>query len=148
MRFSYKTPTIYLAVVIFSILISSCGKPLVEPLSFPRELFTVKASDDPDLQCIIGLDKALVEIKDIDTVATPVLMMSGMLPGDCSGLIMKVDPPTTANYIVVTMIASSSGVSDVQDSKPFDINMPIHDLQPGDYHIVINEQKQIDFTFE
>jgi hypothetical protein len=137
-----------LFLALSSIFLTSCGKPLIEPLAFPRELFTVKASNDPDLQCIIYLDEARVEIQDIDDVSTPVLIMSGVLPGSCSDLSLKMDPPNTANYMVVTMIASSSGETDGKDSKPFDINMPLHDLENGKYHIVINEEKQIDFTVE
>ena len=128
------------------LLASACSSAESDPLSFPPELFTVKAENNEEVDCYIYLENAAIDFQEINGLETPMLKLQGSLPANCSNLSMRLDPPTTYKYIAVYLIASAETDSSTSgENKPFNIAMPITNLAPGNYNVVINEQLKIPF---
>ena len=144
---NYKTAIILTILLTGSLLLfSACSAAESEPLSFPPELFTVKAENNEEVDCYIYLENATVDFQNIGGVETPLLKLQGSLPANCNNLSMRLDPPTTYKYIAVYLIAYAETDSSANaENKPFNIAMPITNLAPGAYNVVVNEQLKIAF---
>ncbi len=91
----------------------------------------------------VFLDSA--EIKESRSESkTVILFVRGSLPTPCSLLRAKIEPPDSANKIVIDIYSlQNPDVMCIQSLAPFEVELPIENLKDGSYSVEINKLHKV-----
>jgi hypothetical protein len=108
------------------------------------ELFQNQSDNDSTEDCLISFTTTEVKFRQ-NAPTLPILHLAGTLPNSCRDLQIQKKPPDQNNMIMVLVSANPGGTS--QDSKPFELEIPMDNLKRGStYRVWINGAHEFTFT--